>query len=446
MSPRSQTARDALRHEAVPLAPGESWLDDLVDRLRRARLVLLGEATHGTHEFYALRSQITRRLIEHHGFRIVAVEADWPDAHRVNRFIRGHSDDAMAVDALAGFKRFPQWMWRNHDVVDFVQHLREFNEERSAADPVGFYGLDLYSLHRSMNAVIRYLEDRDPEGAAAARERYACFDVFGEDPQAYGYATSAGIAHDCEDEVVAQLIDLRERAWRYLQRDSAIAQDEQFSAEQNARLAQNAEAYYRQMYQGRHSTWNLRDRHMTETLEALLDHKRRQWGEAKAVVWAHNSHLGDARATAMSRRGELNVGQLVRQGHGNDAFLVGFTTFNGEVAAASAWDGPVERKQVRDARSDSYEHLLHEACGGDALLPIRECAGLQEALRKPRLERAIGVIYRPESELASHYFEARVADQFDAVIHVDHSSALVPLEREPESEPAELAETYPFGE
>lgn len=444
MSSRAQHTPDILRDHAIPIASDSAWLDDLVAQFDDAHLVLLGEATHGTHEFYALRAQITQRLIDRHGFRIVAVEADWPDAYRANRYVHGEGEDAMAVDALSGFKRFPQWMWRNHDVVDLVQWLHQYNRGKSPYDQAGFYGLDLYSLHSSMHAVVEYLNKVDPASAQRARERYACFEDFGDDPQSYGYATSTGLAEGCEDDVVAQLVDLRTRAWSYLSRDGLAAEDELFSAEQNARLAQNAESYYRQMYQGRHSTWNLRDRHMMDTLEALLDHKRRQAGQAKAVVWAHNSHLGDARATSMHRRGELNVGQLVRERHGDGAYLVGFTTYNGEVSAASAWDAPVERKRVRDARPGSYEYLLHDADIGDAMVPIRGNAAVARTLLEPRLERAIGVIYRPESEMASHYFQACMADQFDAVIHIDRSSALVPLERTPQWEPLDLAETYPF--
>ena len=307
--------------------------------------MLIGEASHGTHEFYRERAQITKRLIREKGFTAVAVEADWPDAYRVNRYVRGRGDDAEAIDALAGFQRFPAWMWRNADVLDFVGWLRDHNDSvRPAMPKVGFYGLDLYSLHASMEAVIAYLDKVDPEAAERARHRYACFDLYGDDPQAYGFAAGLQLGQTCENEVVTQLVDLRRHAAEYALRDGRIAEDDYFYAEQNARLVRDAEQYYRTMYRGEVSSWNLRDRHMAETLDALVDFFERNGPAAKVVVWAHNSHLGDARATQMGVRGEWNVGQLVRQRYGRDAVLVGFTTYDGTVTAASNWDAPAERK------------------------------------------------------------------------------------------------------
>ncbi len=256
---------------AYPLAGGPDNFDPLLARIGDAPFVLIGEASHGTHEFYRIRAEITKRLIAERGFSAVAVEADWPDAYRVNRYVRGAGDDADAIEALSGFVRFPQWMWRNADVLDFVGWLRDFNAARPDPDRrAGFYGLDLYSLHASIDAVLRYLRTVDPEAAELARERYACFDQFGSDPQTYGYATSAGLAPSCEAEVVAQLVALRRSAGEYARRDGRPAADDLFYAEQNARLVANAEQYYRAMFGSRTSSWNLRDLHMADTLDALV--------------------------------------------------------------------------------------------------------------------------------------------------------------------------------
>src|SRR5215207_3319664 len=353
---------DAVRKAAHPLTGGAADYDPLMELIGDARFVLIGEASHGTHEFYRERAQITKSLITEKGFTAVAVEADWPDAYRVNRYVRARGDDAESVDALSGFKRFPTWMWRNADVLDFVGWLRAHNDAlpRSAAK-VGFYGLDLYSLHASMEAVLGYLDQIDPEAAKRARYRYSCFDHFGEDTQAYGYAVGFGLTESCEDEVISQLVELRRRAAEYASRDGRVAEDEFFFAEQNARLVKNAEEYYRSMFRGQASSWNLRDRHMVETLHALVAHLNgRSEGGAKVVVWAHNSHLGDARATEMGERGEWSVGQLVREKYGGESVLVGFTTYAGTVTASSDWDAQPERKRVRPALKDSYEALFHE--------------------------------------------------------------------------------------
>jgi erythromycin esterase-like protein len=400
------------------------------------------EASHGTHEFYQQRAEITKRLIAEKGFKAVAVEADWPDAYRVNRFVRNLSDDAEPIEALSDFKRFPTWMWRNADVLDFTGWLREYNDRIGRnINKVGFYGVDLYSLFSSIEAVISYLDKVDPEAARRARQRYACFDHFNDDSQLYGYATTLGIAQSCEDEVVAQLVDFRKKASEYAQRDGRIPPDEAFFAEQNARLVQNAERYYRSMF-SRGNSWNLRDQHMAETIGALAEHLRRQGTEPKVVVWEHNSHLGDARATEMGKRGELNVGQLIRERYGDDARNIGFTTWGGSVTAATDWDGPAERKRVRPGMAGSYEALFHDVGGHDFFLPLRGNPSAA-ALEEERLERAIGVIYLPETERQSHYFFASLPRQFDAVLHFDESRAVEPLERWEIMHTAELPETYP---
>jgi erythromycin esterase-like protein len=420
--------------------------EPLLELVGDARLVLLGEATHGTHEFYRERARISRLLIERLGFTVVAVEADWPDAYRVNRWVRGGSEDGSAIESLDGFERFPRWMWRNRDVLEFVEWLREHNATSPRQRRVGFYGLDLYSLYGSAEAVIRYLDQVDPPAAERARRRYACFDHFGEDSQAYGYAAEFGLTPSCEAAVVAQLGELQRRAGELSTRDGRIPEDEYFFAEQNARLVRDAEEYYRSMFRGRISSWNLRDRHMTDTLDALLRHFDAGGRRTRAVVWAHNSHLGDARATSMGWEGEWNVGQLVRERYRlEEAVLVGFTTHHGSVTAAPDWDRPPALVRVQPALAGSIEALFHELDVPDFVLPLRGSPAA-DGLRGARLERAIGVVYRPQTERVSHYFDARVADQFDAVIHFDGTRAVEPLDSVREwSEVAAEPETYPTG-
>ena len=407
--------------------------------------MLIGEASHGTHEFYRERAQITKRLIREKGFNAVAVEADWPDAYRVNRYVRGRGNDAEAIDALAGFQRFPTWMWRNADVLDFVGWLRDHNDSvRPGTPKVGFYGLDLYSLHASMAAVIAYLDKVDPEAAERARHRYACFDLYGDDPQAYGFAAALQLGQTCENEVITQLVDLRRHAAEYAMRDGRIAEDDYFYTEQNARLVRDAEHYYRTMYRGEVSSWNLRDRHMAETLDALVDFFHRNGPDPKVVVWAHNSHLGDARATQMgrARRVERRPARppAVRPRRRSWSAC---TTYDGTVTAASNWDAPAERKSVRPALPGSYEALFHDAGPERFLLTLR--GDRVPGLDQPRLERAIGVIYRPETERASHYFHASLPAQFDAVLHFDRTRAVEPLERTAAWQRDEVPETFPSG-
>jgi erythromycin esterase-like protein len=438
---------DVVHEAAHPLIGEVEDYDPLMKLVDHAHLVLIGEASHGTHEFYRERAQITKRLITEKGFNAVAVEADWPDAYRVNRYVRGAGHDVDAVEALGGFKRFPAWMWRNADVLDFIGWLRTHNDDLTPdAAKVGFYGLDLYSLHSSIEAVLDYLDRVDPEAAQRARYRYACFDHFGKNEQAYGYATTIGIAESCEDEVVNQLIDLRRRAAEYARRDGRVAPDDYFYATQNARLVVNAEKYYRSMFHGRISSWNLRDAHMTDTLDSLLSFLTHTLNHpAKVVVWEHNSHLGDARATQMGEEGEWNVGQLVRERHGANAVLIGLTTHHGTVTAASNWDAPAERKQVRPALDQSFEGLFHDVAIPRFMLTFRNSEHATAALRERLLERAIGVIYRPETERASHYFRASLSKQFDAVVHFDETRAVEPLERTVEWERGEVPETFPTG-
>jgi erythromycin esterase-like protein len=437
---------DAIRRSAHPLSGTQQDYDSLLEFVGDAQFVLIGEASHGTHEFYQQRAEITKRLIQEKGFVAVAVEADFPNADRVDRFVRGVSKDKTATEALDDFQDFPLWMWRNSVVLNFVTWLRQYND--TLADygaKVGFYGLDLYSMYASMEAVLNYLRQVDPEAAERARHRYSCFDHAGEDSQSYGYAATFGLSSPCEDEAIHQLMELQRRMGEYAQRDGKLAEDEFFYAEQNARLVKNAEAYYRSMFQGRESSWNVRDRHMAETVDHLVAHLQRQGKPPKLILWAHNSHLGDARATDMKKAGEWNVGQLIRERYGQAAVLIGFTTYRGTVAAASHWGDPPEFKQVRPALPDSYEAIFHQVGLPQFCLNLHQEDSAITELQQPRLERAIGVIYLPKTERRSHYFQAQLPAQFDAVIHIDNTHAVEPLDRPNNIETTEVPETFPSG-
>ena len=421
----------------------ENWenapLAGLLSRIGNCRVVLIGEASHGTAEFYALRARITRRLIEAHGFGIVAVEADWPDAARIDRYVRHKDarDKPTGAGDWAAFSRFPTWMWRNTDVREFVDWLHEHNKPLSWEERTAFYGLDLYSLYDSIRAVIDYLEEVDPELADVARWRYGCLSPWEADPAAYGQAALSGRYRECEQDVARMLKSLLEKQQAYADKDGSRFLD----AAQNASLVANAERYYRAMYYGSRASWNLRDTHMFETLNRVLAaHPEKP----KAVVWAHNTHIGDASATEMSARGEHNIGQLCRQALGDDMRSIGMGTDHGRVAAASHWDGKMEIKSVQPAHRQSYEHLFHRSRAPGLLLSLRDndSHDLIAKLTRPRLERAIGVIYRPESELASHYFEAELPLQFDEYAWIDETSAVTPLDT---TELEGVPETYPFG-
>jgi protein-L-isoaspartate(D-aspartate) O-methyltransferase len=413
---------------------GDVDVEPLLDRIGDARIVCLGEASHGTAEFYEMRAAITRALIERKGFTIVALEADWPEAQRLDRYVRGTTVEPHPEQA---FDRFPTWMWANRQVIDFINWVKTYNDGVThSARHVGIYGLDLYSLHRSIAAVLRYLDDVDPETARVARHRYGCLEPWQQDPAAYGAAVLSGRYEACETEVVAMLKDMINKRVQLARNDP----ERLFDATRNADLVAHAEEYYRVMYYGSAQSWNLRDQHMFDTLEAVLRHRGT---DAHAVVWAHNSHLGDASWTEMSARGEYNIGQLVRSKFGEDAYLVGFGTDHGTVAAASEWDAPMEIMDVRPALEQSYERICHESGLEAFLLPLRSNnAALRRGLSTERLERAIGVIYRPETELQSHYFKAVLPRQFDEWIWFDETRAIDPL---PVEERAGMPETYPFA-
>lgn len=425
---------DVIRSEALRLGENPHDYDALIESVGERSLVLLGEATHGTQEFYRMRAEITLRLIEEKGYEAVAVEADWPDAYRLNLFVRGEGEDTVAPSAFGDFQRFPRWMWCNEEVLSFVERLRALNLVRQPAQRVGFYGLDMYSLYRSAEAVVNYLSTVDEEQAAIARRQYAGLDHV-RDPQRYGYEAVHGLRADCQQAVHECLLDLWKRAPEYIHHDGRQAADAYFFAERNARVVASAENYYRAMFSTRAESWNVRDRHMVDTLLNLQHYLRAQGGTGKIVVWAHNSHLGDARATEMSQAGEWNVGQLVRQNVGEQtALLVGFTTYTGTVTAAYEWDGEAECRDVLPAIPGSYESLFHDTRLDRFYLPMQ--GEVVYALRTPMRERAIGVLYRPDTELQSHYFMASLPAQFDAIFHLDETQAVEPMDVAIEAQPA----------
>jgi protein-L-isoaspartate(D-aspartate) O-methyltransferase len=409
-------------------------LNPLMERIGSARIVLLGEATHGTSEFYRMRERISRDLIVKKGFRFVAIEADWPDAARVDHYVRHFQ---YPPSEWTAFARFPTWMWRNTEVRDFVSWLRKHNGAVERGKRVAFHGLDLYSLYDSIRSVLNYLDEVDPESAKVARERYGCLTPWQRDPATYGHAALTGSYPTCESDVVRTLADLLTKRRAYAEYDGERFLD----AEQNARLVANAERYYRIMYYGSRASWNLRDSHMFETLKNLV---RFHGTDSKAVVWAHNSHVGNAGATEMAARGEHNIGQLCRKEFGDQAYLIGFGTHSGTVAATSDWGGPMEVKTVRPSLPNSYEQLCHATGLARFMLGLRGRGDLcgPKGLGKERLERAIGVIYRPETEMASHYFLANLPQQFDEYIWLDNTHAVTPLDT---AEVKGLPDTYPFG-
>jgi len=428
---------DLIRRSAEPLPD----IDDdrfaaFFDRHGNARVVLLGEASHGTSEFYRARAEISKRLIAHHGFNIVAVEADWPDAATIDRYVR-HRRKREGEEAA--FQRFPTWMWRNREMDGFIRWMRRHNNGRRYEDMAGFYGLDLYNLQGSIRAVIDFLEEEDPEAAKVAKKRYGCLEPWSNDPAAYGrYAMFEGYAL-CEAPVMQMLHELMQRNFDCLSEEC----DEWLDAAANARLVKNAEAYYRVMYQGAAESWNLRDTHMFETLLQLLEAKG---PTSKAIVWAHNSHIGNAAFTDMGMaRGELNIGQLVKERFDGQARAIGFGTHTGTVAAADDWDEPMRVKAVNPSLEGSYERASHDTRLPSFLLDLRaEEIGreIREALSEPRLERFIGVIYRPETERWSHYSECILPRQYDGWVWFDETKAVIPLPGE--QRPGE-DETYPFG-
>nr|CAD6429078.1 protein-L-isoaspartate(D-aspartate) O-methyltransferase [Rhizobium sp. Q54] len=428
--PAGLSRRIAAAAEPLPDVDDPSF-GQCFDRWGDRRIVLLGEASHGTSEFYRARAAITRRLIERHGFTVVAVEADWPDAAAYNRYVQNRSPSL----SESAFRRFPAWMWRNREVWTFVRWLRDRNRSIPPSAAAGVYGLDIYNMQASISAVLAYLDAVDPEAAEIARQRYGCLTPWQDEPAGYGRAVLTAGYRTCEKAVVEQCRDLLRRQFEEDGGEGLL------DAAQNARLVASAERYYRIMYYGGAESWNLRDTHMFETLEQVL---QAAGADAKAVVWAHNSHIGDARATGMGRaRGEINIGQLCRQRFGDDAALIGFGTHEGEVAAATDWDGDMEIKRIRPSLDGSYESLMHGTGLERFLLDLSRHPVLREELHTPRLERFIGVIYRPESERSSHYMEASLAQQFDAFVWFDRTTPVQPLSADDPHQG--VPETYPSG-
>lgn len=422
--------------EALPALNGEAF-GEMFDRYADARVVMIGEASHGTSDFYRTRAAITQRLIEQHGFTIVAVEADWPDAGHVDRYVRGLAPSAWKRHI---FSRFPTWMWRNTDVRAFAHWLHQHNHQKAPELRVEFRGLDVYSLRNSIREVLNYLDQGDPQLAREARQRYGCLTPWQDDPALYGHFVERGGVMPCEHAVVEQLnAILAEQLAGLIQDDEAF-----FNATQNAQVVRAAEQYYRAIYRGSTSSWNLRDTHMFDTLQALLEHRGPQ---ARAVVWAHNSHIGNAAATEMGWKGQFNIGQLCRSAYGRDVVLIGMSTDRGQVAAADDWDGDMRIKDIRPSRTDSWEHQFLKAGIAASLTdwrdPQREA--LRQALSETLLERAIGVIYRPESELSSHYFQAVLAEQFDAMVWIEQTQAVTALHLPKSQEQEPEDETFPFG-
>ncbi|MXP48298.1 erythromycin esterase family protein [Altererythrobacter luteolus] len=420
-------------HAGALPSPDAPDFADAFEQFSDARVVLMGEATHGTHEFYAARAAISKMLVERHGFTIIAVEGDWPDIARLDDYVR-HAGPRPRLGQP--FARFPTWMWRNQEMLSFIDWLRGFNADLPEDRRVSLRGLDIYSLGESIHAVTRYLDRHAPAEAEKARERYGCLTPWQDDPQLYGRTTATSRFARCEDAVVQQLRDLLARRMDWIADDGEAF----FDAERNARIVRAAEQYYRSIYRGAKESWNLRDRHMFETLQALMAHHR----DARAVVWAHNSHVGNAAATAMGWRGEFNIGELVRTAYGTDAVLIGFGTDRGTVAAASDWGGEMQVMQLRPARDDSWEAAFRKIGLNRCLIDWRHNrdGDLAEALGQAMLERAVGVVYRPETELLSHYFEAVLGEQFDAYIWFEETRAVTPLGSE---RPHGAPEIWPFG-
>ena len=430
-----------IKKNLQPLRGEKSDYDSIVEMAKNSRFVLIGESSHGTKEFYKIRADITKRLIDELDFNAVAIEGDWPDAYRVNRYVNATNSNGGATQALEDFERFPTWMWQNREVLSFIKWLRCYNTVNSKA-AVGFYGLDLYSMNSSVAAVISYLDEVDPEAATRARLHYNCLDNF----PATSSSVLQALDKSCKEEILQQLEELYQNSFEYLKKDGFVAQEELFCATQNAELVKSAQSYYHSLYLSEESSWNLRDTHMARTVEKLESHlKETRKKPAKIVIWAHNSHIGDARATDMSRRGELNLGQIMREKYKDETLLIGFSTYQGKVSAASNWDMPVEHKTVIPALKGSVEEALHETGVKDFILKFRGNEQLTKALDTPLLERFIGVIYQPRTERQSHYYHAHISRQFDALIYLDETTAVQPLKTETHWVKNDLDETFPFG-
>ncbi|MFN7039226.1 MAG: erythromycin esterase family protein [Alphaproteobacteria bacterium] len=423
-------------------------LEPLIENIGDSRFVLIGEETHGTHEFYDIRAKISKKLIEEKGFDAIAIEGDWPDTYKVNRYIKGDSFIDNSLDALEGFQRFPTWMWRNKVTLEFIEWLYKYNSNSKLTDRIGFYGLDLYSINKSIEEVINLLANIDVNEATKAIKRYSCFNQYKENIQDYGLSNFLKISPSCQEQVIQQLSEIQSKIYSYVQ-EGNLTYSEYFNIEQNAILIKNAEKYYRTIYKSKVESWNIRDSHMVEILENIDKYiSAEKFKEAKIIVWAHNSHIGDARATQMGKDfKEFNIGQLLKEKYEEEAYSVGLFTNKGTVTAASTWDGEVERKFINPALEDSYEYFFSKFNIPNFLLNIKNnnTGNVKNIIPQNILERAIGVVYLPKTERSSHYFYADLAEQFDSVIYLENTSALQPLEYHALWHKGEVFETFPSG-
>jgi len=422
------------------------FCEKISELIGNARIVLMGEATHGTMDFYQARMAVTKYLIREKGFQAIAIEGDWTSVYPVNLYCQGYTDPENLQTPLEEFKRFPTWMWRNTNMLDFVEKIREYNfQVKTQTKKVAFYGLDLYCLHEAAQGVIDYLQEHDPEAAREAIQRYACFDHMGLDPQRYNYLIKNRLKKPCVKEVMLQFLETQRLIYQNLASDLDEI-DLQFYALQNARIVRNAENYYHSLFEPHYVTWNIRDQHMVDTLQNIMSHLESiTHVPAKVIIWAHNTHIGDARATEMSDRQEINLGQLVRERFNTSSFLLGFSTSEGTVTAASEWGGSIYHKKIQLPIHGSYEWFFHKLKEKNFILNLRENTPLMHLLKSPQLQRAIGVIYHPETERISHYFFSHLPNQFDALVHFDKTQALIPLDKKWELQEAELPDTYPEG-
>jgi erythromycin esterase-like protein len=424
--------------------------DSVMAHVAEASLVLIGESTHGTQEFYRARIELSKRLIMEKGFQTIAIEGDFPDVYRINRYINWQGTDTSSKGALGDFDRFPTWMWRNEEMVSFIDWLRKHNQSLPINERIAMYGLDFYSIYKSIDLIITLLEKKDPKFAAEAKKRYACLDVY-QDPQQYGYMATLLNNTLCQEDVLKQYREIVKKDLDFFKGDQLSAAEEKFYLEQNALLVKDAEHYYKSLFYADSSmSWNIRDRHMMQVITSIEKHNKMLGKSHKMIIWAHNSHVGDARATEMAARGELNVGQLAKELYGAQAINIGFTTYTGTVSAASAWEGEVERKRVRPALDISLEAFFHSIrLEAFIIIPSKYPALYLLLDDHDYLERAIGVIYLPQTERRSHYFYAQIAKQFDVIIHYDTTHALIPLERSTRwqkgEEEEDAPETFPYG-
>jgi erythromycin esterase len=409
-------------------------LDALIDDICERPIVMLGEASHGTHEFYTWRSAISKRLIQEKGFNFIAVEGDWPDCYKVNRFVKGNKDAGETVrDVLMNFDRWPTWMWANWEVAALAEWMREYNQSLPVDKKTGFYGLDVYSLWDSLREMVSYLDKEDPQAAQSVRKAILCFEPYEENEHVY--AKYSLTEHSCRDHVIGLLKEVRMKA-DFLNGDREAG----FNTEQNALIAVNAEKYYRSMIGFDNERWNVRDTHMMETLDRLL---KFHGNNSKAIVWEHNTHIGDARATDMKRAGMINIGQLAREQYGPDkVYLAGFGTYSGTVVASESWGAAMKIFEVPFARVGSIEHLLHRQSSSNYYL-LFNTEDLQKRYGTAMRHRAIGVVYDPDRELSGNYVRTKLSQRYDAFIFLDQTTALHPFHMKPHD--TKMPETFPFG-